>query len=572
MESSPTSTSFDTTTSTVPEALSSQGEENAPFRWEVDDEHPHAATNNSVDASTDVCDKLRITFIVACLFLGIAFGFTYLARSKRMPTSTFLPVEKASGGTISGSIGSASTITGDTQSSVIIRDSSFSSIGPNFETYALNVPLETDAGSREVVEPSSPDNAAIVQQLPVKAFIPSSVEDWNLPATSTIESALSRTHAEGKELLSKMLKEANSSISEQAQQTSAILPAVAMYLTQGATQNIKGVSINLINILPFSTLPDGLEDRMKFTVTRVLEEGGFRSVVEICDDRGRYFALSFLTVDSTSSDPTQVAVDVQKAFELELEVITQACAQAPAEHTAQQRGIAVPLFTAEIVGMPKFSSVGTSCLYNRVHIMERLYGDLGHLVNSRTPISFGAKEYIAQRLLLQVLRLQEAQVSHNNLKWTNCFMQPDGSFLLGDFGSSSIFGQRLHPLASVTPLYTDPLLLKEFYSFAIFPSSDLAKPNPKSDLWSLGMLLYSLFTDGELPFHLQRERDSLRQVYITHYILMSRKTSIEALEQRLQSKEVPRRWIRLISKLLEPTRISRISGKDISLEFSDLFQ
>ncbi|CDJ60970.1 hypothetical protein EMWEY_00036630 [Eimeria maxima] len=77
------------------------------------------------------------------------------------------------------------------------------------------------------------------------------------------------------------------------------------------------------------------------------------------------------------------------------------------------------------------------------------------------------------------------------------------AFVWGDFGSSAPLGEALGELTRVTMDYAEPQLLLDLSRFLnAKDSSDVVFANIKSDLWSLGVVLYELFTDGKLPYAL----------------------------------------------------------------------
>ena len=198
--------------------------------------------------------------------------------------------------------------------------------------------------------------------------------------------------------------------------------------------------------------------------------------------------------------------------------------------------------------------------------MESLYGDMGYAAE-RAYLTQEAKEYVARRLILEVLHLQKAALSHNDLKWRNIFMRSDGSFLLGDFGSSSPFGEPMSSLAAITPKYTEPDLLISFVRSTT--SDEPAAPDERSDLWSLGVLLYELYTD-ELPYGLGDCHNRIEKVNSHVKSLLRSNTSSSSLRLELEVAHVPERLTQLIMRLLEPRRTDRITAEQIVKEFPDL--
>lgn len=122
---------------------------------------------------------------------------------------------------------------------------------------------------------------------------------------------------------------------------------------------------------------------------------------------------------------------------------------------------------------------------------------------------------------------------HGDVKAANVMVEHSGTVVLMDFGAGSESGRAgKHTVGS--PLVMAPERLQ----------GDL--PDPKNDIYSLGVMLYRMFSGGDYPVNAQ----SLQEL-LDHHAAGSAHSPLRA-----KSRRVPRHWLRLIEKLLstDPTQ------------------
>ena len=118
-------------------------------------------------------------------------------------------------------------------------------------------------------------------------------------------------------------------------------------------------------------------------------------------------------------------------------------------------------------------------------------GDLSEKIKSQNKKPFTESEilnYFTQ-ICLALKHIHEKKIIHRDLKSSNIFLMKNGLIKLGDFGISKGFQNTMEKAKTMvgTPYYLSPEILEN-------------KPyDAKSDIWSLGVLLYEMMT-FKMPF------------------------------------------------------------------------
>ena len=119
-------------------------------------------------------------------------------------------------------------------------------------------------------------------------------------------------------------------------------------------------------------------------------------------------------------------------------------------------------------------------------------GDLSEKIKSQNNKSFTESEildYFTQ-ICLALKHIHEKKIIHRDLKSGNVFLMKNGLVKLGDFGIAKGFQNTMDKAKTMvgTPYYLSPEILEN-------------KPyDSKSDIWSLGVLLYEMMT-FKMPFN-----------------------------------------------------------------------
>lgn len=403
---------------------------------------------------------------------------------------------------------------------------------------------------------------------PMQAIL-NPVGKWGLPGVETAERSFPESAMRGKALLAQSLRSQKSRIPLPNADTYEAMGALANVISSGASDSLIGLEIRLKvkRIWQFTSGPVPVV----LKVTGFLGSGATNSLVQVESSCGRQrFAMRILSSRSRGfKNETAAEESMKKALALETESMIQACGEGLPEDAAHDRGIAVPIYTAEIEDVPHIISSGRVLVFKDVLLMERLYGDLAQELGTFREMPSDVKEYISRRILLEVLHLQEAGISHNDIKWGNFFLREDGSFLLGDFGSATKFDKRLDgSMTGVTPEYGEPNLLIDFHNYLV--NGDMALPDRKSDMWTLGTLLYQIHMGGAIPYNTEGSDNSLDSMRHRADRILAQATTPKKLTVDMRRAGVPLRWQQLICRLLEPHRPRRISAREVAEEFKDL--
>lgn len=139
-------------------------------------------------------------------------------------------------------------------------------------------------------------------------------------------------------------------------------------------------------------------------------------------------------------------------------------------------------------------------------------GDLGQRLKERkksdSPEPFDPKliMFLFLQICMAIKFLHDKRILHRDLKTANVFLTSKNVVKLGDFGISTVLQNTMACAKTVcgTPYYFSPELCQ-------------SKPyNNKSDVWSLGVILYEMCTLNR-PFNAKSLRDLLKKILVGQY-------------------------------------------------------
>lgn len=406
---------------------------------------------------------------------------------------------------------------------------------------------------------------------PVKPYV-----ELGLPTMEQAEARMPQSAKEGK-----MYLEAIAAEGEKPDTSNLFLKlqltALAKALTSGEVGDIMGLRISLANITSIHD-PDAESDAtLVVKVTGVLSHTYRDVVLQVVDEAsGSTKALRVLVDSSIPSASGYTTVDkrINEEFQLEMRNTKQACADVAPNRAARNKGIAVPLYVATMTGIRPVTRVDGMCIFYKVQLMEPFQINLQllwekHKKEERHFLP-GAKEYIARRLLLATLFLQETQVVYNDFNFENILVRKDGSVLISNFTSGVLFGEKRKLALRLSGQVVEPQIALEY--LAAKRSDAHVTGQPQVNMWSLGAILYELFTNGQSPYNYREnnclyvqsgDRDLLEN-------LIKDNPSEGVVRRALEEADVPLNWQNLICRLTRVNRNERITAEQIVQGFPEL--
>ncbi|CDJ63048.1 hypothetical protein, conserved [Eimeria necatrix] len=389
---------------------------------------------------------------------------------------------------------------------------------------------------------------------------------WGLPPLEQFENTLPPKLREGKEAIAAWAAQfyASSPISYYAKIYQRIL---ARAISNGTVNSLTDMTIELRDTVPLNCkgCTEALPQSVR--VIRVAGVHGASLVMHVEDVMSK--RVYSLHVPVTAKELVKEFGDegflqnMEEAVALEKLSSMQACGNISAEHAASHKGIVVPLCSGRIDGLKNLFSGKWAYIYNDVKLTEKIHGSLLHLRTADVDVMAQARDYIAFRLLHIILRLEQSGVGHIGVEWGSFFLQEDGSFLLGNFDSASPFGKPVATFSSSLADYPEPKLVLQSNTIGLAPEA-------QSNLWSLGVLLFELYTGETEPYGRVEGSTFGERAWHLSKNLLSEGTRSRLLIPKLEAHKVPFRWKMLILQLLEPNNSERTTALEIIRNFPDL--
>ncbi|CDI86345.1 hypothetical protein, conserved [Eimeria praecox] len=307
--------------------------------------------------------------------------------------------------------------------------------------------------------------------------------------------------------------------------------AVALALSNGSNDSLVGMTIVLENVKPFNWSIEGKPLPQALRITGVVEYYRWNLVLtaeDIATKKEYLVNIPAADISKYTQSSEEFEEEMRQTAEHEKNAVLQACGCMPAELAASQKGIFIPVYTSEILGLDQIHSVGDIKIYGTVGLMEGAVRNFGHLSHRIGTLDEKARDYMAYRLLLMAVKLEQA------------------GFLTGDYTENP-----------------EPNAILELYR------AGWTVPQAKANMWNLGILLFHLYTGNQNPYR-PWEGDTSQEIFSLPKRLLEEEVRSNVLIPELEASNVPRRWVELIVRLLEPTSAHRISGFQVVREFPDL--
>ncbi|MBS1990812.1 MAG: serine/threonine protein kinase [Cyanobacteria bacterium SZAS LIN-3] len=256
--------------------------------------------------------------------------------------------------------------------------------------------------------------------------------------------------------------------------------------------------------------PESFLQGRRYQVLRQISFGGFSAVYLARDDAGRFV------------------------------VVKEACLP----HGDEVQAKAAELFAREAIVLAKIDHPNIVKVFDHFTeggrqyiVLEYIRGlDLGQLVKDSGLVTDAAALNVARQIsaALCYLHSQSPPIVHRDVTPDNLLMRPDGQVMIVDFGAAK----------EIISGFTGTLIGKQGY---MAPEQFKGRPEPASDMYSLGATLYYLAT-GNAPEPLSASATLLGD------------PSDEPARSHLRS---------IISRCTEPEASKRLSSASLSDEFSE---
>lgn len=266
----------------------------------------------------------------------------------------------------------------------------------------------------------------------------------------------------------------------------------------------------------------------RYRVEKMLGEGSYGKVYAVRDQQGNIFALKLLKLWEV---PSEIRGPLMARFDMEFET-----------GRIESDYLVHSLAHGLIAGNPYI-------------VMEYCPG--GDLISLSNKSSLDFPK-VATHVLLGLKALHNRGKVHRDLKPENVLVKPNGDYALTDFGISGDRNKRM----TERNILGKPKQI--FGTYAYMPPEQLnprkdATVLPTTDIFSFGVMMYQLLTNGALPFGpLENERD------LVPYIKHGKKGEWD--KNGLLSTSYGRDWYRLIDGCLIPDFQSRLQNTDSALQ------
>ncbi|KAL8452976.1 hypothetical protein Emag_002062 [Eimeria magna] len=350
------------------------------------------------------------------------------------------------------------------------------------------------------------------------------------------------------------------------------IKAVALVISGGKTTYLVGQTVRLTNIFPeFRSPPLPLSASFEITLSLGINQNVLFVLADGIDVKGFYCLGFFVLAANSSLSPATIPA----AFEAELKRPWDVLSDAPMAAVGKGRGPSWSQYMADIDNAPLVTLVDDVFVFSRVLIIGGYSGNVGYVLSRHRSLPHNLREYLARRLMVLVLLLQQAGIEHDDFEMRHIFMRRGGSSILSMLSALSRFVEEVkRSFSSVSFPFSAPELLlatqKSRGETRLSRSEDAPPATAAADMWSLGAMLFFIFTGKFLAHGMTHFSDNLDGRDTDLAQLPEAQGQKDNLDLILKASEVPDRWRELILKLLRRGEKDRLSAEEVLVSFSDL--
>lgn len=229
----------------------------------------------------------------------------------------------------------------------------------------------------------------------------------------------------------------------------------------------------------------------KWTVTKLIGEGSFGAVYEAeCDILGNKSncavkLISFRDLGIPRGEKAYETLSPEELEKIKIEKAKKNVREVVFMDKLQGRDHIVTIYDYDI-----FPRERTTDIIIRMELLTNLdtYMKMQQITSEKRLKEIVVK--LGKDICKALKECEEEKIVHRDIKPENIFVNKDGTFKLGDFGLSKELRKTVY-LSRIqgTPLYMSP----EAFDWH-------QKTDYRSDIYSLGIVLYVLLNDGKIPF------------------------------------------------------------------------
>ncbi|KAL8452977.1 hypothetical protein Emag_002063 [Eimeria magna] len=348
--------------------------------------------------------------------------------------------------------------------------------------------------------------------------------------------------------------------------------AVAWVISKEHTKILLGQTVKLTDFVyepPSPPMPPMASFKIVFLLG--IDETNLFVLVEGVDVEGLY-CLGFTTIQTKASLSVASA---RSAFEADLNRERHVLGDSTKAEAVEGRASSSSSYLARIYGVEPVTLVDDILVFDSVLLFGDFSKKLGYMLSRPRSFPHDSKAHLGRRLVLLFLLLKLAGIPHDDFDLRQIFLRRGESSILSILSAFSRFGEEVRrTFSDVSSPFTAPELMlatrKSRGNRGLSRSEDAPKATPAADMWSLGAILFFIFTGKFVTHGMTDCSNNAHRLDAVTTQPPEGEDQQDDVDSILKTSEVPVRWRELILKLLRPKEEDRISAEKVFVSFPDL--